>query len=320
MKISGLLTSFLYQNRKLNIPGIGQFTIPETVAIPEPEDKNFAEFLQYVQFTPKNILQPDTDLIDYIRKETGKIKPLAESDLESYLADCKSLLNIGKPLFLEGIGTLQKNKIGGLDFLAGQPLMERVESHEPEKAAPKHGDRKFLYNNEYTNQSSQGGNLRKLLIVGGALFGLAVVVWGGYLLYARNVNQTDNTIVTSVTNPETEADTTANTQQPPVLQPDSLAKDSVNPALPVLPDSASGQSPLVSYKFILQTTSKKYIADSNYNKIKNSIPDVHLISKDSSTYQIYVIKKCLPSDTTKEKTNLNNWYWGRKEMRVRIEL
>lgn len=319
MKISGLLTSFLYQNRKLNIPGIGQFTIPESVAIPEPDDKNFAEFLQYIQFTQKNILQPDSDLIDYIRKETGKIKPLAESDLDSYLADCKSLLNIGKPLYLEGIGTLQKTKTGGLEFSAGQPLTERVESHEPEKPAQRQGERKFLYNNEYTNQSNQGGNLKKLLIIGGALFGLAVVVWGGYLLYARNVNDVEKTVVTTVSNPETSTDTTA-TNTAPSVPADSLAKDSVKPATPVLPDSTSGQSPMISYKFILQTTSKKYIADSNFNKIKNSLPDVHLATKDSSTYQIYVIKKCLPSDTTKEKTNLNNWYWGRKEMRVKIEL
>jgi hypothetical protein len=129
----------------LNIPGIGQFSIDPSLSIPEPTDKNFGEFLQSIQFNPKTISRPDEDLIDFIRQKTGKIKPLAESDLDSYLSDCKMVLNIGKPLYFEGIGTLQKNKEGRLDFIHGQLASERLEPTAPERKTEKTADKKPLY-------------------------------------------------------------------------------------------------------------------------------------------------------------------------------
>ncbi|MBC7849032.1 MAG: hypothetical protein H7Y31_04820, partial [Chitinophagaceae bacterium] len=127
MKISGLLAHFLYEHKLLNLPGIGQFVIDKAVAIPEPSDKNFADFLQQVKFNQKQVLRPDDELIDYIRLKTGKIKPLAESDLDSFVSEGKILLNIGKPMYIEGIGSLHKNKDGKFEFSHGQPMTERTE-------------------------------------------------------------------------------------------------------------------------------------------------------------------------------------------------
>ena len=96
------------------------------------------DFGQYIHFTNKNIAKPDDDFIDFIRIHTGKIRPLAESDLDSYLSDGKLLLNIGKPFFLEGIGTLQKARDGAYEFVPGTPIMERLEGDKGgEKSAKK---------------------------------------------------------------------------------------------------------------------------------------------------------------------------------------
>ena len=92
------------------MPGIGIFSLDDKVVIPESSDKNVRDFLQHIQFKQFNVLRADDALIEFIRTHTGKIKPLAESDLESYVADGKLMLNIGKPFHIEGIGTLIKKQ------------------------------------------------------------------------------------------------------------------------------------------------------------------------------------------------------------------
>ena len=91
-------------------------------------DKNSHELLQHIRFSQKNILKPDEEFIEFIRTHTGKIRPLAESDLESFISDGKILLNIGKPFHLEGIGTLQKSRAGTYEFYPGLPLLEKLEN------------------------------------------------------------------------------------------------------------------------------------------------------------------------------------------------
>ncbi len=91
-------------------------------------DKNSRDLIDHIHYAQKNITRPDEDLIDFIRKHTGKIRPLAESDLETFVADGKLMLNIGKPFHIEGIGTLQKNREGVYEFTPGQPVVQRLES------------------------------------------------------------------------------------------------------------------------------------------------------------------------------------------------
>ena len=83
------------------------FTIDPAIMVPDIADKDFPDFLQQIQYVQKPVSAPDEEFIDFIRRETGKIKPLAESDLDSFLSDGKILLNIDKPFHIEGIGSLQ---------------------------------------------------------------------------------------------------------------------------------------------------------------------------------------------------------------------
>ncbi len=108
LKLSSVFAQYLYQHKKLNLPGIGSFDIDPSVSVPDVAEKSSADFGQYIHFTNKPVARPDEEFIDFIRVQTGKIRPLAESDLESYLSDGKLLLNIGKPFFIEGVGTLHK--------------------------------------------------------------------------------------------------------------------------------------------------------------------------------------------------------------------
>ena len=128
LKLSSLFSKYLYQEKKLRLPGLGEFTLDPSLTVPDINDKFFGDFLQNIRFNPVQITSPDEHFINFIRTETGKIKPLAESDLDSFLSDGKILLNIGKPFHIEGIGSLQKTREGQLEFHPGEPQLHSVES------------------------------------------------------------------------------------------------------------------------------------------------------------------------------------------------
>lgn len=309
MKIATLLTQFLYTNRHLEIPGIGRFSIPEGVAIPEPGDKNFTEFLQSIEFSPKARPQASDELIDYIRSKTGKIKPLAESDLDSYLSDCKLLLNIGKPFYFEGIGTLQKGREGLLEFSYGQALSERMESFQSERVEERHSERKPLYPSEMTSAKPATLVLRKLLILGGIILGLAVIVWGGYLLYSKKTDNTPD--ISTQTNPNpVQPESPLNGNQDSV-QP--AAKDTVTKPPVVTTPSATG------IKFVCEITGNKRRAENRIALLKTMNTRYQLETIDS-TYKIFVLLPVEFKDTTRTKDSLRAWYWGARNKVIQIEL
>ncbi len=315
MKIAALLTQYLYQNKQLEIPGIGRFRLPESAILPETGEKGMDEFVKLIEFSPKPVLRPTDELIDFIRSKTGKIKPLAESDLDSFLADCKSILNIGKPFYIEGIGTLQKNKDGRIDFMHGQAASERLEvSHSSEKPNERQKDNKPLYNTEYTSQNSQANNLRKMLIIGGILVGLAVIVWGGYLLYSKNTESREQVEQGQVSTPQTNNIDTVQTMIDSSLVPKS---DSVSR----IPESlVQKPTPVVSsgsYKFICEVTQTKARAIQRYATLQQLNRNFQMETTDSIHFSIYVV---LPAtDTTRQKDSLKLWYWGARDRQVQID-
>ena len=119
MKLPQLLAHFLYQYKTLQLPRIGVFTLDPLASIPQETGKEQPPIVQGVHFDSESVQKPDAELIEFIHKYTGKMKPLAESDLDSYLQLGIQLLNIGKPFYLEGIGSLTKKKDGRYEFEAG---------------------------------------------------------------------------------------------------------------------------------------------------------------------------------------------------------
>jgi hypothetical protein len=300
----------------LNIPGIGQFSIDPSVSIPEPTDKNFGEFLQSIQFNPKTISRPDEELIDFIRQKTGKIKPLAESDLDSYLSDCKMVLNIGKPLYFEGIGTLQKNKEGRLDFIHGQLASERLEPTVPERIVEKAADKKPLYNTEYiSGQSSSNLLLRRLLMIGGTVIALGVIVWGGYLLYSKKTSpDSDNA---AEVRQSAQAYIPADSLNAGTADSSSL---SIPPADTIKTEAAvvNTNTPAGYYKFVCEDTRTAKRAFDRFKILKEHDSRFQMETKDSIRYSIFVVLPANAADTTRIKDSLKAWYWGTRDRYIRI--
>jgi hypothetical protein len=99
----------------MSLPGLGIFTLDKSVVLPNEHDRALLSMPNAVQFQNANIAAADKELITFICENTGKIKPLAISDLDSYLNLGTEMLNIGKPFHLEGIRPLQE-QVGEVRF------------------------------------------------------------------------------------------------------------------------------------------------------------------------------------------------------------
>lgn len=306
MKLSILLAQYFYQHKQLNLPSIGSFSLDAAVSVPDQNDKNFREFLKYVQFKQQPIAKADDTLIDYIRAHTGKIRPLAESDLESYLADGKLLLNIGKPFHIEGIGSLHKNKLGIYEFIAGEPSLERMEviSEHRETERPSASSKKKSSFDESYSRIEAHNTRRKGLLVGTlVVIALAVIVWGGYVLYNNNDGKELSTPAQQLAQ-----DTSSRI-------PDTTAKAAVDST----PAATTSILPAGSYKFVFETTTKKARALKRHAFLLPLNKNIKLETTDSLTYNITVILPATPADTLRLKDSLNAWYYGTKPIKVRIE-
>lgn len=316
MKVDNLLGPYLYQFKELSLPGIGTFTLDDKAVLPDDSAKVKLP-IEGITFSGKSTQQLSDQLVQYIKDNTGKMKPLAEADLYSFITTALQFLNIGKPYYFEGIGTLQKNKEGNYHFTAGTVLSQRTD--EP---LVKFGDSSNApaADREPARGGGQSNNQSRMLVLLGLLITLGLVAWGGYYLYKKNAGETEQETKLPTAAPA--ADTTATNTNQPVI--DSSGK---RPAVTVPPTDSTPVSSTAApatkpdsvanaYKFILETTEKKARALKRYTQLKDVtiLPKyndkVLLETKDSTLFNIYTIVNCLPADTGKVKELLNAWYYG----------
>ncbi len=283
LKLSSLFSKYLYQEKKLRVPGVGEFTLDPSLTIPDINDKLFADFLQNIQFNQVPVTSPDEQFINFIRTETGKIKPLAESDLDSFLSDGKILLNIGKPFFIEGIGSLQKTRDGKLEFTPGDPQQHKMEPNSSDTEAPEKSKTFFL------DTTARGTGARKVLLALGAIAGIVIVIWGGYVLYNRNSNPSTPEQVIVETIPLKTDSTRISSMSASTLNTDSVQH--------------SG-----TYKFVIERTANKARALRRYNQLVENLAPVKLETKDSTLFKLYFVLPATPSDTARIRDSLKIWY------------
>lgn len=126
LKFDTLLATYLYQKKKLDLPGIGTFEVDNPVYVDDENEKQKPP-IENITFHNATITKADDDLIKFIGVQTGKMKPLAISDLESFLTLGKQFLYMGKPFYLEGIGTLHLTKDGRFQFIPGESITIKLD-------------------------------------------------------------------------------------------------------------------------------------------------------------------------------------------------
>ena len=314
----------MYQTRKLDLPGIGSFALDASAVIPQESDRIGQQPASGITFKNANIPTPDDALITYIKEHTGKMKSLAAADLDFYLTTGRQLLNIGKPFYIEGIGTLQKNKEGKLDFAPGEYLIARMDE-------PAGGDRTRNSYDEPPREEPKANNVRQrqtmLLVL--LIAGVVVVGWGGYYLYQRNnfseqssaenkatvvpdtpaAKPADTTAATDTTthNPNTPGTAAALTKVDTAKAVTTAKQPVVAPA-PIVahdPVPTEGQS---IYRFVILRTENKGHALRRYNQLLGYQLNIKLETKDSVFFKLYFPIAAVPKDTTHIRDSIADVY------------
>lgn len=330
LKLPQLLSQYLYQTRKLDLQGIGIFTLDADVVIPQESDRVGQVAATGIHFRNAAIPAADDSLINFIKEHTGKMKSLAAADLDFYLTTGRQLLNIGKPFYLEGIGTLIKNKEGHLDFAAGDYLLARLADSAPERRAN--------YDDPPRDRDQQGTSTKQGMLLILIIVGLGIIGWGGYYLYKRN-SFSDSAEKQALVVPETPSrgDTTR-----AVVPTDSSHRDTTraanNPApAPAVPGPATTSSKTTSpaatspaassptitaatassltpapgavlYRFIILSTDNKHRALRRYNQLLGYQLNIKMDQKDSAFFKLYFPIAALPKDTAYIKDSLAETY------------
>ena len=322
MKLPLLLSQFLYQTKKLDLPGIGSFSLDPSAVIPEAGDRHTQTPASGITFKNTPIRTPDDALIQFIKDHTGKMKPLAAADLDFYLTTGKQLLNIGKPFYIEGIGTLTKNNEGKFDFIRGEYTTTRLEDISEKKQPATQSFEEAP--REYEPSSN---NIRQGVLLFGIVAGLILIGWGGYYLYKRNTYvEPAAEIKPAVTVPDStpqQSDTTTKTQsQNPATQPATAQQPATQPATTQPADTKPAAIPtqqpaanIVStspdaslYKFIILRTENKGHALRRYNQLLGFQLNIKMDQKDSSYFKLYFPIIATVRDTTHIKDSLADVY------------
>lgn len=307
LRFDTILAQYLYQKKKLNLPGIGTFEADGSIYSPNDQDRPRGGSLDGITFKNTQVSKADDDLIDFIKEQTGKMKPLAISDLESYLTLGKQFLYIGKPFYLEGIGTLSFGK-KGFDFSPGEYVTTKLEDPNLERSESK---KKALTEEDRVANESTNNAVKKFFLAIGILAGLGLLGWAGYYFYNMSGTETGEIIVSDTATAQ-QPDTSANTTSSAML--DSL----VAPA-PVQEAEAQSSLPEGSVKYIAETTYDKARALARFRKLKSYGQKINLETTDSVSFRLFYILPSTTADTARIKDSINRaYYGGSAPMRVRI--
>jgi hypothetical protein len=302
LKLPSLLAEFLYQHKKLSLPGIGIFTLDPSFTIPDETNRKQEPFVPQVDFENASVPEADNELIEFIKKYTGKIKPLAIADLESYAALAKQMTNIGKPFYIEGVGTLLKGKEKKFDFVSGQHDVAGIQSKDSQKD-PGQAKKQSAFDERHDYYKSQRNSGRKVIVTVAVIGGLAIIAWGGYKLYEKNKSADSNEVSVSVPVNDSNASPIDSQQATsPVVDSSKTKKEVTKP----LQTSVKNDS--LQYKFVIMETSNKYKALKRYNQLLSYLLKIKMQTRDSSFFKLYFTFPAQPKDTIRIKDSLNQVY------------
>lgn len=292
MKLEQLIVQYLYQNKSVSLQEIGSFQLSPDIVIPQETDKDFQLPADAISFNYDLKTIADEGLISFIVQQTRKIKSLAASDLESYSNLNKQFLNIGKPLIIPGIGTLQKNQAGKYEFSQGNQFNVKTEV-QPTEIKEK-AEENISFSTPIKKESGKKNSKSWLLVFVLLFFILAAAA----MVYYFNLPKRET--VQLPVKP-------VKKDMPPALV--------INKSETIPVDSSPAKSPVVStlndgsnFKVIIKTYSNLANAQNSFNRLKSYGHNVLLTTKDSLTYQIKIPFTNSLADTSRIKDSLNKFF------------
>ncbi len=276
MKLSPALAKYLAANKRLSLPRIGTFT-SEGGYDPEFDGKR-TTVLANVSFKNEKITGFDEDLVEFIAKETGKMKILAESDLTSQLDDVLQYLNTGKPYFFTDIGTLARKQNGDFEFFAEKytPVSEKKKEKDIPITEKNHIPQSYIDNTRTGRRNLKPA----LIIIILAIIAIAATVW--FYINSQDTNLT-------------EVEDTEEAVPVQALAADSLAAQDTASTAAVLPNT---------YSYVLEIA-KEPRASRRFNQLKSINWPVELEVLDSVNKRIVMKLPRAGADTARIKDSLS---------------
>ncbi|HMO60556.1 MAG TPA: hypothetical protein PKC39_04100 [Ferruginibacter sp.] len=292
MKIEQLIVQHLYSNKNVSLQGIGTFILNPTVVLPAENDKDFVMPEGAISFEYNLKATEDAALIDFITQKTKKLKSLSASDLESYTILAKQFLNIGKPLIIEGIGTIQKNQGGVYEFTPGRFISPKIE--EPVKEIKSKAEQDISFESE-----SKKNNSKRNVLIGTTLVVLIFVSLGLYYWFTNNSNNSpeETQMLTDIPADTAQAITPDTLITTP--KPDSSAVDTV---LPVA--NYSG------FKIVLKEYNSIAAATKAFGKLSQWGHKLEIITIDSAHHRLAMPFSRAVEDTAKVRDSLRRFFGG----------
>lgn len=298
MKIALLLGQYLLQHKTMQLQGLGIFTI-ESLTGDEKGKNKYKD--NDIIFIANKTVSTTPELVDYISQQTGKIMPLASSDLEDFLNIGKQLLNVSKQFYIEGMGTVILDGNDNLSFSQGEELLPAAIADEP--IAKRHIDiikdssintpDDISFENEPV--APRGRTARNLLMTLAIVIGVGFAGWLAYYFY--------------------------NEWQLKKQQ----KQETIQPVIPVAPDTSAAAvqtdslvTPAVSdnsFKVILETAGKNR-ALKRFEDLQTWGYNVEMVTTDSVQFQIISTIHQPIADSTKVLDSLTRFF-GRKAVLLR---
>jgi hypothetical protein len=313
LRLSPILVQYLIENNQLPLQGIGNILLDASSLQHTEAEKGIYKFPEgSIQFELDRSTPVSATLIAYVSTATGKIKPLAASDLESFFVTGIQLLNISKPFMIEGLGTFNRESNGEFIFEPLGYLQLPVEDSHARKKKEHTRDNPDLVSfdeNILKPMQEPANGAKKWLIAISLILGLGIIAWVAWYF----LSQTKNAGISEVPTTDTSGQYVAVESIP--------ADSSYN-----LIDSNQTR------KDSLSLTSSYVVTDSTYDVIIESLPKVRAFKRtealrsyghnvkmetsDSITFKLFIPIKGNLADTTRMKDSLGVIFGKKPSIRL----
>jgi hypothetical protein len=154
-----LITSFLVQNKKCSLPGIGKFNILTKPAELDVANKRMLPPTEEISFSAKAEKNSE-DLIKYLSFKKNILPSEALESLLQWCTNTKEKINKGEKLIFGSLGNLQKNNSGNVIFQA-EPLPTFYKPVRAERVIHKDADHAILVGDKETTSSAMNQYLHE---------------------------------------------------------------------------------------------------------------------------------------------------------------
>lgn len=296
MKIEHILARYLYAVKQLTLQGIGTFSLSPDFIMPAETEKDASIPAGSILFTQNTKAAEDPALIDFIVQQTRKMKPLASSDLESFIVLGSQFLNIGKPFKIEGVGVLEKNQLGDYIFTQyGQVLNTKAEEAPVQKKEK--AEERISFASEEKPKSIDGKKITALLAALIVLGGIGWALW--YFVINKKETESVTKNITVPANTPASADTAKKDTAaiPPALQKTDNT--------PVTSNNAA-----YSFKVVIKNYPSLAIAQKRFDILTSYGHKLIMYTSDSVTYKVAMPFSLPLSDTAYIKDSVRKTLFG----------